>query len=440
MAIDLSRSAFEPRKRYAGVRMQQGRVLYRRRLQQRREIARGRAASTRVLDVIGPAGTPDGGFVVRNAATSTGRASRLRHRRRHALSRRPARCETDEHETFQLAGRLAAASPRRSRRRRRRASGSISSSSRSVQQAVTASRTPSCSRPRSAGPDTSARTRAMRRVRVAPGRRRGRRARQAWAARRGSSSAALGHRRRRRRGERVVDAQLTVGLDARRRAATICARPRWPAAISAPRTRRSACSSSTRRILTWGFDNASPLYRVQVGRTAAASHGDQAAHRAAGPAALAARRADRRAPAVVGACCRTARSSPSSSGHPRARRGLLRPRHGDAIDDRSTARAGGLRRGVEGASPTPATLAPRPTTTSTCACGTAATTRPRRRRSRAPAGTPVALGTHRPHVTFDGTRRAAATTGSSPRARRRPTRSCRGPCRRGERRMASDAG
>ena len=55
---DISRVAFDPRKRYAGVRMQQGRVIARRRLQRGRAASPPRTSAATLLDVIGPAGTP----------------------------------------------------------------------------------------------------------------------------------------------------------------------------------------------------------------------------------------------------------------------------------------------------------------------------------------------------------------------------------------------
>ena len=65
MAIDVSRSAFDPRKRYDGVRMQMGRVLTDDDFNSAGEILDdGRRRAT--IDVIGATGTPDGGFAVRN--------------------------------------------------------------------------------------------------------------------------------------------------------------------------------------------------------------------------------------------------------------------------------------------------------------------------------------------------------------------------------------
>ncbi len=65
MAIDVSRSAFDPRKRYEGVRMQMGRVLTDDDFNSAGEILDdGRRRTT--IDVIGATGTPDGGFAVLN--------------------------------------------------------------------------------------------------------------------------------------------------------------------------------------------------------------------------------------------------------------------------------------------------------------------------------------------------------------------------------------
>jgi len=99
MAIDVSRSAFDPRKRYDGVRMQMGRVLTDDDFNSAGEILDEDRRRTAV-DVIGPTGTPDGGFAVRDPRASgaaidfdIGAGS---------LYLGGERLETDGSETFQL--------------------------------------------------------------------------------------------------------------------------------------------------------------------------------------------------------------------------------------------------------------------------------------------------------------------------------------------------
>ena len=69
--IDLTRSIFEPRKRYAGVRMQQGRVVLDDDHNEGGDLAAEDARRTR-LDVIGPSGSPDDGFKIENATLAAG--------------------------------------------------------------------------------------------------------------------------------------------------------------------------------------------------------------------------------------------------------------------------------------------------------------------------------------------------------------------------------
>ena len=69
--IDLTRSIFEPRKRYAGVRMQQGRVALDDDHNEGGDLAAEDARRTR-LDVIGPSGSPDDGFKIENATLAAG--------------------------------------------------------------------------------------------------------------------------------------------------------------------------------------------------------------------------------------------------------------------------------------------------------------------------------------------------------------------------------
>jgi hypothetical protein len=67
--IDRTRSLFEPRKRYAGVRMQQGRVVLDDDHNEGQEVDLEETRRT-TLDVIGPSGSPDDGFLVEGPSLS----------------------------------------------------------------------------------------------------------------------------------------------------------------------------------------------------------------------------------------------------------------------------------------------------------------------------------------------------------------------------------
>lgn len=69
--IDLTRSIFEPRKRYSGVRMQQGRVVLDSDYNDAADVEVEDARRTN-RDVVGPSGSPDDGFKVTSATTAAG--------------------------------------------------------------------------------------------------------------------------------------------------------------------------------------------------------------------------------------------------------------------------------------------------------------------------------------------------------------------------------
>lgn len=69
--IDLTRTIFEPRKRYAGVRMQQGRVVLDDDHNEAQDLG-AEDARRMLLDVVGPSGTPDDGFKVENPTLTGG--------------------------------------------------------------------------------------------------------------------------------------------------------------------------------------------------------------------------------------------------------------------------------------------------------------------------------------------------------------------------------
>ena len=68
---DLSRSAFDPRKHYAGVRMQQGRVFIDDDFNEN-ERARIDESQRALVEIVGPQGSPDTGFQIANPRVTVG--------------------------------------------------------------------------------------------------------------------------------------------------------------------------------------------------------------------------------------------------------------------------------------------------------------------------------------------------------------------------------
>jgi hypothetical protein len=70
-SYDLTRHATNFRKQYAGVRMQQGRILTDDDFNEHARLEAERERRT-LTEVIGPAGTPDNGFAISNPSTTGG--------------------------------------------------------------------------------------------------------------------------------------------------------------------------------------------------------------------------------------------------------------------------------------------------------------------------------------------------------------------------------
>src|SRR5687768_8928564 len=68
--IDLSRAAFDAKKRYASVRMQQGRVLLDDDFNDAERI-QDEDERRALLDIVGPSGSPDDGFRVENGRVNS---------------------------------------------------------------------------------------------------------------------------------------------------------------------------------------------------------------------------------------------------------------------------------------------------------------------------------------------------------------------------------
>lgn len=254
---DLSRAAFDAKKRYTSVRMQQGRVLLdddfndAERIQEEDE----RRA---LLDIIGPSGSPDDGFRVEN-----GRINSLGGMTFDILA-----------GTLYLGG-LRVVNPELEDFAEQPDWLQQPDSERALpaderldlvylevwRQSVTAVEDSELFEAALAGPDTSTRVRIMWRVRLADDIEQTE-CLTAWEALVASWQAA-GLGTVTHSGERVVNAQLQVGFI-----------PGTPGDLCSPSVAGGYLGAENQAIrvelidpshLTWGFDNAAPLYRVRIG-------------------------------------------------------------------------------------------------------------------------------------------------------------------------------
>jgi hypothetical protein len=257
MATDLSRSAFDPRKLYRGVRMQMGRALTDDDFNSGGEITEEEHRHA-LLDVIGASGTPDDGFLLAGP-TVTGGAIDF-SLTAGTLYLGGLRLETDGSETFQVQDdwlqQDAADRP-----------GPPGANERfdlvwieAVLQDVTAMEDSELLEVALGAWDTSARTRVVRRIRVAAdvG---AADCRAAWAALL-TDLAATGS----------VDETLELRGDD---TLTVTYAPPGPGDdLCSPSVAGGYLGAENQAIrvqlvddgsaLTWGFDNSTPLYRVQV--------------------------------------------------------------------------------------------------------------------------------------------------------------------------------
>ena len=255
--VDLSRAAFDPRKRYAGVRLQQGRVNVDDDFNEAARIEDDDDQRT-LVHLVGPAGSPDGGFLVSNphasgasldfdigAGTMYLGGLRLWNPQTVAFSLQP--------DWLQQPA-SARAMP---------AEGQIDLIYlESWKQPVSAVEDAELFEAALAGPDTSARIRTMWRVRRATNV-----AQQdcptAWSTLVASWTASHLGTVSSQTGERVVDAKLTVGLEPGGTPKNLCSPPVAGGYLGAENQAiRVELVDATS--FTWGFDNAAPLYRVKV--------------------------------------------------------------------------------------------------------------------------------------------------------------------------------
>lgn len=255
--IDVSRHATEFRKHYAGVRMQQGRVLTDDDFNEAARLDQEDTRRTRI-DVVGPTGSPDGGFKIGSLTTAGGVGNFTIGAGTLYLG--GLRLEMHQPETYRLQRDWI----------RQPTSADIALPALGTtrydlawiegwQQPVSAVEDSELFEIALSGPDTSARVRTMRRVLVEPNvGNKG--CLPAWSALVASWAAAgtltpeL---------ELVTDATLTVTFDVGGGAPNLCSPPVAGGYLGAENQAiRVQLVDATH--FTWGFDNAAPLYRVKV--------------------------------------------------------------------------------------------------------------------------------------------------------------------------------
>ncbi|MFD7258426.1 DUF6519 domain-containing protein [Streptomyces sp. NPDC059874] len=256
MAIDLSRAAHSGRKGYQGTRLQMGRVLSDDDFNAGHEIAEEERRHA-LADLIGPAGTPDGGFRVTNPQITNGRVDFTLAPGTLYLG--GLRLETDGTETFQTQ--LDWLQQSADDRPEPPAAGERYDLVwiEAVLQDVTAVEDAELQETALGARDTSARTRVVRRVRVSADSGSAM-CQEGWQ----SVFAELGGEPG-EYPEVAGDAVLTVGYDPGGDPADLCS-PAVEGGYLGPDNqaiRVQLVADGT--ALTWGFDNASALYRVKLG-------------------------------------------------------------------------------------------------------------------------------------------------------------------------------
>ncbi len=257
--IDLSRQASDPRKHYAGVRMQQGRVLTDDDFNEAATLDAEELRRTR-LHAIGAYGTPDAGFLPANFAVVGGKLDFTLTPGQLYLGGLRLEMSAAEHFLLQkdwLNFDTASAPDAPPAGGTRRDLVWIET----WQQPVTAVEDSELFEVALGGPDTSTRWRTMRRVHVTPGITATDCA-DAWTEVSAGFTPTLGGLNAEM--ELVTTARLTVGFTAPPVTGDLCSPPQAGGYLGAENQAiRVQMVDATH--YTWGYDNASPLYRVQLG-------------------------------------------------------------------------------------------------------------------------------------------------------------------------------
>lgn len=262
---DISRHAHDPRKRYGGVRLQQGRVTVDDDFNEQARIT-AEADRRSLLDVVGPAGSPDDGFKLANLTVANGKLDF------NLLA-----------GTFYLGGWRLEAFPLDA------AAGTVSDTYASQddwlrmpaseaavptaaqtdlvyleawEQPVSAVEDDELFEKALGGPDTGTRVRLMRRVRIAR-QVTGTDCAAAWKALTDSWAASGGKGTINAAGELLPNSKLKVDYESSDGAADLCTPLAQGGYLGAEnQTIRVQIADATS--FTWGFDNAAPLYRVEI--------------------------------------------------------------------------------------------------------------------------------------------------------------------------------
>ena len=260
--FDISRVAFEPRKHYAGVRMQQGRVLTDDDWNENERIENEERRRSRT-EVIGPFGSPDNGFKIKDLRVN-GRNFDF-DISRGVMHLGGLRLEMDADERFQM---------QRDWLNQRRNLARIPSQlpvgderfdlvyMYAWQQPVSAVEDSALFETALGGPDTTTRLRNMRRVAILEDIEASdcfgawQRAKHLWREVLHFGSINAQH-------EREVDARLRVTFNTSGVTDDLC-NPSVAGGYLGAENQAIRVQIVDRTHLTWGFDNAAPLYRVQV--------------------------------------------------------------------------------------------------------------------------------------------------------------------------------
>ena len=254
---DISRSAFDPRKQYTGVRMQQGRVILDDDWNENERIASEDLRRSRA-DIVGPAGSPDEGFCISNPLlTADGQVDFDISSGSFYLGGN--RLELDQAVTYLLQGdalqpsELAVSAP----------SGARSDLAvlMTYQQPVSAVEDSELFEVALGGPDTTTRLRTMQRV-VLYANIEGDTCAEAWQQLQALLEAA-GQGTLNAEHELIVDTELTVSFTTGDLPEDLCT-PTAAGGYLGAENQAIRVQLVDDSHLTWGFDNAAPLYRVQV--------------------------------------------------------------------------------------------------------------------------------------------------------------------------------
>lgn len=257
--IDLSRQVTDPRKHYAGVRMQQGRVLTDDDFNEAAAIDADELRRTR-LHAIGVYGTPDAGFLPKDFAVVGGKLD-------FALSTGNVylgglRLEMSTEERFLLQKDWLNFDPAIDAQAPPPAGQTRTDMVwlECWQQPVTAIEDSELFEVALGGPDTATRWRTMRRVHVTPGVV-ATDCGGGWSAVVKASLASLGTVNAEM--ELATTARLTVGFTAPPAVGDLCS-PAQPGGYLGAENQAIRVQMVDATHYTWGYDNAAPLYRVQL--------------------------------------------------------------------------------------------------------------------------------------------------------------------------------